>query len=223
MKTDYFNDVRCAYNSIKSQSRQRTAEKEVPPMNESKGTSKVLKLVLAALMAALVAVFSQLQIQIPAIVGVTRFHLGNVMCALSGLLLGPWWGGLAAGVGSALFDLFNPIYISDVPITFITKGLYGLISGLVYFKAFKGRSNYGTEVVSSLCGAVTYAVLYLAKKFFLDGLLVGGMETSAAWLVVIEKIPSTAFNGVVAVIFAPILCVAIRKGLKAAKLERILQ
>jgi len=185
-------------------------------------TSNVLKLVIAALMAALVAVVSQLQIQIPAIVGVTRFHLGNSMCALSGLLLGPWWGGLASGVGSALFDLFNPIYISDVPITFITKGLYGVVTGLVYHKVFRGKSNYGSEVAASLCGAVTYIILYLAKKFFLDGLLVAGMDASAAWLVVIEKVPSSLFNGAVAVIFAPILGVAIRRGLKAAKLERIL-
>ena len=192
-------------------------------MNQSKGKNQVLKLVLAALLAALVAVFSQIQIQIPAIVGVTRFHLGNVMCALSGILLGPWWGGLASGVGSALFDLFNPLYISDVPITFITKGLYGLISGLVFFRVFKRKSNYGTEVVASLCGAVTYGVLYLAKKFFLDSLLVGGMEPAAAWLVVIEKIPSTVFNAAVAVIFAPILSVAIVRGLRSAKLDRILQ
>jgi len=192
-------------------------------LNESKGKNQVLKLVLAALLAALVAVFSQIQIQIPAIVGVTRFHLGNVMCALSGILLGPWWGGLASGVGSALFDLFNPLYISDVPITFITKGLYGMISGLVFFRGFKRRSNYGTEVVASLCGAVTYGVLYLAKKFFLDSLLVAGMEPAAAWLVVIEKIPSTVFNAAVAVIFAPILGVAIVRGLRSAKLDRILQ
>lgn len=197
--------------------------REVFAVNQSKGKNQVLKLVLAALLAALVAVFSQIQIQIPAIVGVTRFHLGNVMCALSGILLGPWWGGLASGVGSALFDLFNPLYISDVPITFITKGLYGLISGLVFFKGFKRRSNYGTEVVASLCGAVTYGVLYLAKKFFLDSLLVGGMEPAAAWLVVIEKIPSTVFNAAVAVIFAPILGVAIVRGLRSAKLDRILQ
>lgn len=198
------------------------ARKRCFDMNESENRGKVLKLVLAALLAALVAVFSQIQIQIPAIVGVTRFHLGNVMCALSGILLGPWWGGLASGVGSALFDLFNPLYISDVPITFVTKGLYGLVSGLVYFKVFKRKSNYGAEVVSALCGAVTYAVLYLAKKFFLDSILVAGMDSAAAWLVVIEKIPSTAFNAVVAIIFAPILGMAIRRGLKSAHLDRIL-
>ena len=33
------------------------------------------------------------------IAGTTSFHLGNIMCALSGILLGPWLGGLAAGLG----------------------------------------------------------------------------------------------------------------------------
>ena len=192
-------------------------------MNESKSRNMILKLVVAALMAALVAVFSKLQIQIPAIIGVSRFHLGNVMCALCGILLGPWWGGLASGIGSAIFDLFDPMHIADFPITLITKGLYGMISGLVFFKVFKRKSNYISELVASLCGAVTYAVLYLAKKFFLDAMLLAGMDSSAAWLVVLEKIPSTVFNAVVAIIFAPILGMAIIKGLKSAKLDRILQ
>lgn len=191
-------------------------------MNGSKSRNKVLKLVVAALMAALVAVFSQLQIQIPAILGVSRFHLGNVMCALSGILLGPWWGGAASGVGSAVFDLFDPTHITDFPITLITKGLYGLISGLVYRRGFRGRNSYLAALVSSLCGAVSYAVLYLAKKFFLDALLLAGMDRSAAWLVVVERVPSTAFNAAVAVVFAPVLALAIRKALRAANLERVL-
>lgn len=195
---------------------------ELSNMNESKNRSRVTKLVVAALMAALVAVFSKLQIQIPAIIGVSRFHLGNVMCALCGILLGPWWGGLASGVGSAIFDLFDPTHLADFPVTLITKGLYGMISGLVFFKGFKRKSNYGTELVAALCGAVSYAVIYLAKKFFLDAMLLAGMSTSAAWLVVVEKIPSTAFNAAVAIIFAPILGVAIHKGLKSAHLDRIL-
>ena len=54
-------------------------------------------------------------------------------------------------------------------------------------------------------------------------MLLAGMDSSAAWLVVLEKIPSTVFNAVVAIIFAPILGMAIIKGLKSAKLDRILQ
>ena len=188
-------------------------------MNESSNRNKVLKLVLAALMAALVAVFSKLQIQIPAIIGVSRFHLGNVMCALSGILLGPWWGGLASGVGSAIFDLFDPVHIADFPVTLITKGLYGMVSGLVFFKGFKRKSNYGTEVVASLCGAVTYAVLYLAKKFFLDAMLLAGMDRSAAWLVVIDKLPPTFFNAVIAIVCSPLLAVTIRTALQKSHLS----
>lgn len=193
-------------------------------MNESRSRSKILKICVTAVMAVLVWAASDfLEIQIPSIMGVNRFHLGNVMCALSGMLLGPWWGFMAAGLGSALFDLMNPAFITDILITFVTKGLYGLVSGLVFFKVFKRKSNYGSEVVSALCGAVTYIILYLAKKFFLDGMLLGGLSASAAWLVVLEKAPSSLFNGIVAVIFAPILGVAINKGLKSAKLDRILQ
>ena len=192
-------------------------------MDQANRKSKILKICVTAVMAVLVWVCSDfLEIQIPSIMGFDRFHLGNVMCALSGILLGPWWGFLAAGLGSALFDLMNPAFITDVLITFVTKGLYGLVSGLVFFKVFKRKSNYGTELVSALCGAVTYIILYLSKKFFLDSLLLAGMDAAGAWVVVVSKLPSSAFNGVVAIVFAPILGVALNKALKAAHLDRIL-
>ena len=178
-----------------------------------------MKLCMAAAMAALVALGSKLEIQIPSVLGSNRFHLGNVMCALSGLLLGPWWGALASGLGSAIFDLFDPLRIMESPITFVTKGVYGLVAGVVYFKVFKGRSNYVTEAVSTAAAAVSYIAIYLVKVFFYNGLLIKGLAPDAAWLAVLEKIPSSAFNGVVAVIFAPILGVALHKALKAAHLE----
>lgn len=189
-------------------------------MNETKNRNYVLKLCVAALMAALVALSSKLYIPIPSIVGQSRFHLGNAFCALSGILLGPWWGGLASGIGSMIFDLTDPAYIAETPITFVTKGLYGVVAGLVFYKVFKGRNNYGSEVVASLCAAVTYIVLYLTKTFFYNGLFLGELEPAAAWLAVIQKIPASVFNGAVAVIFAPILSVAIIKGLKAAHLNQ---
>ena len=188
-------------------------------MNESKNSRFLMKLCMAAAMAALVALGSKLEIQIPSVLGSSRFHLGNVMCALSGLLLGPWWGALASGLGSAIFDLFDPLRIMESPITFVTKGVYGLVAGVVYFKVFKGRSNYVTEAVSTAAAAVSYIAIYLVKVFFYNGLLIKGLAPDAAWLAVLEKIPSSAFNGVVAVIFAPILGVALHKVLKAAHLE----
>ena len=56
-------------------------------------------LVLTALLAALTVAGSALRVTLPIdIGGNTSFHLGNIMCALSGLLLGPWLGGLASGL-----------------------------------------------------------------------------------------------------------------------------
>ena len=150
-------------------------------------TKSVQKLCVAALMAALVFVSSQLQIQIPSILGFSRFHLGNSMCALSGLLLGPWWGGLASGVGSALFDLFHPAYLAEAPITLVTKGVYGLVSGFLCWRVFSGKPRYGVQALSTLCAALCYTAIYLGKTFFYNGILLGGLTPSAAWVAVLEK------------------------------------
>ena len=189
-------------------------------MNESKSRRALTMLCMAAAMAALVAVGSKIQIgRASCPLGTNRFHLGNVMCALSGLLLGPWWGGLAAGLGSAIFDLFDPLRIMEAPITFVTKGLYGVVAGAVYFKVFKGKSNYVHEAVASGAAAVSYIAVYMVKCFLYNGLLVKGLAPDAAWIATLGKLPSSLFNGIVAVIFAPILGVALHKALKSAHLD----
>ena len=188
-------------------------------MNGSKNRQALTMLCMAAVMAALVALGSKLEIQIPSILGTSRFHLGNVMCALSGLLLGPWWGGLAAGMGSAIFDLFDPLRIMEAPITFLTKGMYGVVAGAVYFKVFKGKSNYVNEAAASALAAVSYIAVYMVKCFLYNGLLVKGLAPDAAWIATLGKLPSSLFNGIVAVIFAPILGVALHKALKSAHLD----
>lgn len=172
------------------------------------------KIALTALLAALTVVGSWMRITIPVdIGGNTSFHLGNILCALSGILLGPWLGGLAAGMGSAIYDvIFYPMYISECWITFLTKACYGLMAGLV-IRCGKKDWGYVRAALAALAGALTYAALYLAKTYFYGGLLLGGLTPDAAWTAVLLKIPATIFNGAVAVIFAPILAVAIRKAL----------
>ena len=173
------------------------------------------KIVFVALMAALTCAASAMRIVIPVdIGGTTAFHLGNIFCALSGILLGPWLGGTAAGLGSLLYDvIFYPAYISECWITFLTKGAYALASGLVIRIGAK-EFGYVKSILATLAGALTYAVLYLAKTYFYSGLLVKGLTPDAALLSVVSKIPATIFNAVVALIFAPILAIAIGKALK---------
>lgn len=190
---------------------------------------RMRKMVAAAMMLAIVFVSNYLRITMPlAVGGVTAFTLANIACALSGLLLGPWWGFLAAGLASFLYDLTNPNYVSEAPITLVTKGMYGLVAGLVFYFVFvrllnKERDSYPAMVVSTACAAVGYLVAYSIKNFFYNGMFVEGYTTAAqCWAVVVGKLPATVVNGVLAVIFAPILGVAIQKALRAAHLDRLL-
>lgn len=185
---------------------------------ENKSSVNTKKLVLTALLAALTVAGSAIRVTLPLdIAGTTSFHLGNIMCALSGLLLGPWLGGLAAGLGSAIYDMMNPLYISECWITFLTKGAYGIVVGLIAF-GFHRKWNFGQRfghaTLATAAGAVTYAALYLAKSYFYSGLLIKGLTPEAAALSVVGKLPATIFNAAVAIIFAPILGTAIRSALE---------
>lgn len=198
-------------------------------MNGSKSRWLLLKLCTAGMMTAVVFVSNYLRITMPiAVGGVTAFTLANILCALSGILLGPWWGFLAAGLGSAIYDLTMPVYAVEAPITFFTKGMYGLAAGLVLHLIFvkvlkKPADSYGPQVVSAACAAVGYLLIYSVKNYFYNGMFIEGYTAAVqCWAVVAAKIPATLVNGALAVIFAPLLGVAIRKALKAARLDHIL-
>lgn len=178
------------------------------------------KIALVGLLAALTCVGSAIRITIPLdIAGTTSFHLGNILCALSGILLGPWLGGLAAGLGSAIYDMFNPLYISECWLTFLMKFAYGLAAGLVIRCGNREHWGYVRALLATVAGAAAYAALYLAKSYFYSGLLLHGLTHEAALLTVIGKLPATAFNAAVAIIIAPVLAIAVRKALNKQHLS----
>lgn len=106
-----------------------------------KQQDKVKKLAVTGLLSALVFIFSWIQVPIG---DVARLHLGNVFCALSGLLFGPIVGGIASGFGSMLFDFTNPAYIAESWITFITKFAIGFLAGLIAKHGAKARVGLWT-------------------------------------------------------------------------------
>ena len=182
-------------------------------MKQSK-TLTTKKIVLVALLAALTTAGSALRITLPInIAGTTSFHLGNILCALSGILLGPWLGGLAAGMGSAIYDMMNPLYISEAWITFLFKGAYAVAAGLIIRTGSK-EITYPRSILATAVGAVTYAALYLLKSFYYNGILLHGLTAEAAAITVVAKLPATIFNAVVAILFAPILAKSISVALK---------
>ena len=178
-------------------------------MNQKLSTKRIA---MAGLLAALTAVGSGLRLVIPvSIGGNSAFHLGNIFCALSGILLGPGLGGLAAGLGSAIYDMTNPIYISECWLTFLMKGAYAVAVGLTFKQLRVGE--YLRDLLSTTAGALTYAVLYLLKSF-LKAMIVSGVTAQAAVIAVGTKLPATVFNMAVAILIAPVLSIAIRKALK---------
>lgn len=92
-----------------------------------KRNETIRMLVLSAMFAALCCVTTML-VRFPTVAGYT--NIGEGMCLLAGLVLGPWYGFFAAGIGSGLADLLAG-YAHYVPGTFIIKGLVALVAALL--------------------------------------------------------------------------------------------
>ena len=178
------------------------------------------KLAFLGMMTALVFASNYARIIMPiAIGGRTSFTLANIVCCLSGLLLGPV-GGLASGLGSALYDLTNPLYAAECWITFLTKGVMGTVAGLVVARYVNDEKlAYPRCLLGAVLGCVAYYILYFFKSFAYDGLLMGGLTASVAAAALPLKIPASLFNGAVAIILAPPLCVALRRSLKRTHIQ----
>ena len=181
------------------------------------------RLAFLGMMTALVFAGNYARIVMPVPVGgVPSFTLANILCVLSGLLLGPV-GGLASGLGSALYDLTNPLWAAECWITFLTKGAMGLMAGVAVSAGRRGpearRATYGRYLLSAVAGCLTYYVLYYLKDFFYNGMLLGGLQPQAAAVTLLALVPTSLFNGWVAVIAAPPLALAIREALKRSGLR----
>lgn len=193
-------------------------------MKQNHSHQLLLKLTATAMMTAIVFVGNFLRVTMPVpLGGVTSFTLANILCALSGILLGPWHGFLAAGLGSFFYDLTG-IWAKEAPITLCTKGMYGLVAGLVLYYLFKNRKEkYGPQLAAATCAAIGYMVVYSIKTYFYNGMIENHFtEPIQCWALIVSKIPATITNGVIAMIFAPILGVALMKAMKSAHLEKLL-
>jgi len=164
----------------------------------------IKKIALIGVMAAVVFVASQIQIQIPAGLGVTRVHIGNGFCLLCGLLLGPLFGGLASGLGSAFFDILNPIYLTSAPFTFAFKFLMAYVCGKIAWGKNSNAENFNRNLIGSILGAITYVVLYLSKSYIKD-IFVKGLPQEGAIAAIFTRGWASLINAVVGVIIAVIL------------------
>lgn len=156
-----------------------------------KATTK--KIVMTALLAALVCV-ATMSIRIPTPSTGGYIHPGDALVILSGIILGPVYGFLAAGIGSALADLLGG-YLIYVPITLFVKGLVALFSGLVYGKMQK--NNKIKYVAVALCGVID--ILFVAFGYFFCESFLYGVAGAAA------SIPANLIQGLGGMLIAMVL------------------
>ena len=146
---------------------------------------KIRKLVISAMMAALTYIATMV-IQIPSPMN-GYVNLGDCFVLLSGWLLGPWYGGAAAGIGSMLTDLLSG-YGYYAPGTFVIKGLDALVAALL-FRAM-GRTSTAA-LVSGLVGETImvagyfgYAALLLGKGLGAAASIPGNLVQAALGLLI---------------------------------------
>ena len=129
-----------------------------------KKNEKIQLLVLAGLFAAIITV-STMIIRIPT---PTKgyINLGDCFVNIAGWLLGPIYGGAAAGIGSALSDLFAGYTVYILP-TFIIKGLVAVTAYAVYKALSKRTPSIVGRIVSAVAAELVMIVGYAVFEAFL--------------------------------------------------------
>ena len=170
------------YNGIHAKWKERKSEM----------TEKTKKLVLASLMCALTCVATMV-IRIPTPT-MGYIHPGDALVILSGVILGPSSGFLAAGIGSALADLLGGYFVY-VPVTFVIKGLIALFCGLIYQKAGKIP---GFRYPAVAAGGVVDIFLVAGGYFLCESFLYGPAGALAS-------VPANLIQGVSGLIISLLL------------------
>ncbi len=125
-------------------------------------SEKTNKIILTGVMMAITAAATMV-IAIPVPFTSGYIHLGDSMVFLSVLILGWRYGAIAAGVGSALADIFLS-YVHWAPWTLCIKGIMAILMGLMMEKAMGNRRNTAIAI-----GAI--AMFWLAFHFTVNRII----------------------------------------------------
>lgn len=168
------------------------------------------RLVIAALMAAFTCIATMIiKIQTPTF---GYIHLGDGLVLLCGVVLGPFTGALAAGIGSMFSDIFSG-YITWAPATLIIKALTAGIAGLLFHKTFannrsSAKSRSISIVISGLIGEAIMVIGYFLYEAAIAALGSGGFTQAALAAGIASSATGIPFNivqGVVGIVICLLL------------------
>lgn len=153
--------------------------------------STTKKIVMASMLAALCCVATMI-IKIPSPLE-GYLNLGDCVVLLSGFMLSPLYGFLAAGIGSSLADIFSG-YVLYAPITFIVKGIMALVAyfGFAFLKKRTGHT--AARIMSGICAEIIMLICYYVFEGFMYGFVAAAVN-----------IPANAIQGLFGLVFGMIL------------------
>ena len=160
-------------------------------MRNSKQNNTTQRIVMAALLAALTCVATMI-IKIPSPLK-GYLNLGDCVVLLAGWMLSPTYGFLAAGLGSALADIFSG-YVTYAPATFVIKGLMALIA----FYGFKLLHSKLGNISSRIISGIVAEVVMVAGYFIFEGFLYGFGPS-------LVNIPANVIQGIAGLIIGTLL------------------
>lgn len=180
------------------------------------GKKPIVNLAFTGMLAAVVLVGYYLSIKFPLMGTKAQIGFGNVFGILSGLMLGPVYGGLSAGIGGFIYDLTSG-WADSAVITLITKFLMGFVAGLIAWQWKKaGLPSVKRVIVAAVTGSVTYCLLYLGHGY-IEAVLMGNAQEAIQYIMGV-KVAVTFVNAVIADVIAVPLYMAIRKPLASARI-----
>ena len=153
--------------------------------------TRTKKIVMAALMAALACVATMI-IKIPSPLK-GYLNLGDCIVLVSGWMLSPTYGFLAAGLGSALADVFSG-YVTYAPETFVIKGVMALVA----FYGFKLLHNKLGDLPSRIVSGIVAEIVMILGYFVFEGFLYGFIPSAV-------NIPANGVQGIAGLIIGVIL------------------
>ena len=154
-------------------------------------TNATKKIVFSSMLAALTCVATMV-IKIPSPLG-GYLNLGDCVVLLAGWMLNPVYGFMAAGLGSALADLFSG-YAAYAPATFVIKGLMALIA----FYGFKILHNKIGSLTSRIITGIVAEIVMVLGYFVFEGFLYGFIPSAV-------NIPANSIQGMAGIILGCVL------------------
>ena len=140
----------------------------------NKNNSNLLKLVFSGLSAALICLATTVFI-VPLPTG-GYVNLGDCFIILSGCMLTPMYGALAAGIGSALADVFLGFAIY-APVTFIVKALMAVT---VYFITKIACTKTSPVKILNAASASAAAEIVMVSGYFFFFFIIYGYAGALA-------------------------------------------